>query len=112
MLNMNMMDRGFRVIDRTARERKARWLSKPENRARKYAAELAWQRRNRARKRAWGRKAGERERELLTDHYVLKAMWGDDAARLGPTTPRSMIDLHRRIIMLKRLCRNRKTSTT
>lgn len=98
-------------IDRTARERKARWLARPGNRARKYAAELAWQRRNRERKRAWGRKAGARERALLTDHYVLKAMWGDGAARLGPVTPRAMIELHGRIIMLKRLCRNRKTST-
>jgi len=98
-------------IDRTARERKARWLAKPGNRARKYALELAWQRRNRERKRAWGRKAGARERALLTDHYVLKAMWGDGAASMRKLTPRHVIELQRSIIRLKRLCRNRKTST-
>lgn len=98
--------------DRTARERKARWLARPGNRERQYGHELAWQRRNRETKRAWGRKAGSRERALLTDRYVLKAMWGDAASRMKRSTPRRAIELARRIIMLKRLCRNHATSTT
>ena len=51
--------------------------------------------------------------DIMTERrcYVLKAMWGDGAASMRKLTPRHVIELQRSIIRLKRLCRNRKTST-